>query len=214
MRISPLLAGSVALPLGLVELEMGKLQEAATRAQAALGEEPGRAHQLLAKVALARSDLEQAERHARLTMADAAVEPEGAMVLAQVHVRRSELSQALAVLEKARARASEGRRAPPAGLGPLRADILARLGRFAEAQAVLEEEILSFPGRSQTYASLAVVMALQGRSRAEVHHILDAMVKANPGSETILLAAKTLDFVGDKEAARAWRRRAALSAGR
>jgi arylsulfatase A-like enzyme/tetratricopeptide (TPR) repeat protein len=214
MRISPLLAGSVALPLGLVELEMGKLQEAATRAQAALGEEPGRAHQLLAKVALARSDLEQAERHARLTMADAAVEPEGAMVLAQVHVRRSELSQALAVLEKARARASEGRRAPPAGLGPLRADILARLGRFAEAQAVLEEEILSFPGRSQTYASLAVVMALQGRSRAEVHHILDAMVTANPGSETILLAAKTLDFVGDKEAARAWRRRAALSAGR
>jgi hypothetical protein len=124
------------------------------------------------------------------------------------------LPQALAVLEKARARAIEGKRAPPAGLGPLRADILARLGRFAEAEAVLEEEILSFPRRSQTYASLAVVVALQGRSRAEVRQVLDAMVKANPGRETILLAAKTLDFVGDEEAARAWRGRAAVSAGR
>jgi arylsulfatase A-like enzyme/tetratricopeptide (TPR) repeat protein len=214
MRVSPVLAGSVALPLGLVELEMGKLGEAAARGQAALGEEPARAHQLLAKVALARSDMEQAERHARLAMADAAAEPEGAMVLAQVHLRRSDLPQALAEIEKARARAIEGKRAPPAGLGPLRADILARLGRFAEAEAVLQEEIRSFPGRSQTYASLAVMVALQGRSRSEVHQILDAMVKAKPGRQTMMLAAKTLDFVGDKEAARAWRDRAGSSGAR
>ena len=87
--------------------------------------------------------------------------------------------------------------------------MLARLGRFAEAEAVLEEEIRSFPGRAQTYASLAVMVALQGRPRGEVHGILESMVKANPGRETILLGAKTLDFLGDKDAAAAWRRRAA-----
>jgi tetratricopeptide (TPR) repeat protein len=212
IRLSPRLAGSVAIPLGLVELEMGKLEEAGARAQAALPDDPGHAHLLLAKVALARGDLAEAERQARLAMGDAASQSEGAIVLAQVHVRRSELPQALAVLETARARAIEQRRAPATGLDYLRADVLARLGRLPEAEAILKEEIRSSPGRSQTYASLAVVVALQGRSQREVHAILDSMVKANAARETILLGAKTLDFMGDKEAARAWRRRAASSA--
>jgi hypothetical protein len=51
------------------------------------------------------------------------------------------------------------------------------------------------------------VVALEGRSRAEVHEILEAMVKANPARETILLGAKTLDFMGEKDTARAWRQR-------
>ncbi len=211
IRVSPRLAGSVALPLGMVELAMGKLKEADARAQAALQEDPGRAHQLLARVALARHDLTEAERQARLSMADGAPESESAVILAQVHVGRSELSQALAVLEEARSRAIEQKRAPAPALGPLRADVLARLDRFNEAEAALREEIRSSPGRAQTYASLAVVVALQGRSRVEVHEILDSMVKANPGRETILIGAKTLDFLGDKDAAAAWRRRAASS---
>jgi hypothetical protein len=65
-----------------------------------------------------------------------------------------------------------------------------------------------FPRRAQTYATLAVVVALQGRPRGEVREILDTMVRANPGRETILLGARTLDFLGDKDTARAWRRRA------
>jgi tetratricopeptide (TPR) repeat protein len=212
--MSPLLASSVALPLGRVELERGRLSDAAARAEAALEEEPGRAHQLLSSVALARGDLKQAESHARRAMADAAAELEAAMVLAQVHVQRSELPQALTVLEAAQARAASEKRVPPAGLGPLRADVLGRLGRFPEAQAVLEEELRLYPGRPQTYASLAVVLALQNRPRADVQRILEAMVKASPGRETILLAAKTLDFLGDKENAGAWRRRAASSGSR
>jgi choline-sulfatase len=207
MRLSPRLAASLAIALGLVELEMGKLGEAEARAQAALPEDPGHAHQLLGQVALARGRLGEAERQARLAMGDAASQSEGAIILAQVHLRRSELPQALAVLEMARARAIEERRAPATGLDYLRADVLARLGRFPEAESVLKEEIRSSPGRSQTYASLAVMVALQGRPRREVHEILDAMVKANPAPETILLGAKTLDFVGEKDAARAWRKR-------
>jgi choline-sulfatase len=207
IRLSPGLTGSLAIPLGLVELEIGKLEEAAARAQAALPDDPGHARLLLARVAFARGDLAEAERQARLAMADAVAGSEGSMVLAQIHVRRSELPQALAALETARARAIEQRRAPAAGLDYMRADVLARLGRFADAEAILKEEIRSAPGRSQSYASLAVVVALQGRSRDEIHEILDSMVKANPARETIMLGAKTLDFMGDKEAARAWRKR-------
>ena len=143
--LSPRLAGSVALPLGLVELEMGQLAEAEARAQAALPDDPGRAHQLLARVALARGDLATAEAQARLAMADASAESEGALLLAQVHVARSQLPEALAVIEKARARALEQGRNPPTGLEPLRADVLGRLGRFAEAEAVLRQDILRLP---------------------------------------------------------------------
>jgi Flp pilus assembly protein TadD len=152
-----------------VELERGRLDAAASRGRAALTEDPGRAHLLLAKVALARGDLAQAEREINLAMADGA--------------SRS------------------------AGLDDLRADVLARRGRFPEAEAVLRERIRSSPGRAQTYASLAVVVALQGRPRDEVRAILDAMVQANARRETIALGAKTLDFLGDKGGARAWRRR-------
>ena len=212
MRLSPRLATTVALPLGRVELERGQLGEAQAHAEAALEDDPAHAHLLMATVALARGDLREAERQARLTMADAAAASEGAMALAQVHLRRAEMPLALAVLDEARARATQGKRAPPAGLDSLRADVLGRLGRFAEAESALEAEIRSYPGRAQSYASLAVVIALRGRPRREVHDVLESMVKANPGRETILLGAKTLDFVGDKDAASAWRRRAATPA--
>jgi predicted Zn-dependent protease len=144
-------------------------------------------------------------------MADGATGSEGAVILAQVYVRRSQLAQALDVLENARRRAIDQKHVPAAGLDDMRGDVLGRLGRFAEAEAVFKEQIRAFPGRSQSYASLAVVVALQGRPRSEVHEILDSMVKANPSRETVLLGAKTLDFVGDKDLAGAWRLRAARS---
>ena len=209
MRSSPRLAGSLALPLGRVALELGQLAEAEAQAQAALSEDPGRAHQLLARVALVRGDFKTAESQARQAMADPSAEGEGALLLAQVHVQRSELQQALAVLDGVQARAGEPGRQPPPGLDPQRADVLARLGRFADAEAVLRQAIRVFPARAQSYATLAVVLALQGRPRSEVHDVLDSMAKASPGRATALLGAKTLDFLGDKDAARDWRRRAA-----
>ena len=177
--------------------------EATARAQAALEEDPGRARQLLARVALARGDLEEAERQARLSMADAATESEGA------DDPGASPCAAVGPVPGARGRSRrragvhiEQMRAPAAGLRDLRADVLGRLGRFAEAEAELREQIRSAPGRAQSYASLAVLVALQNRSRDEVREILDSMAKANPGRETLLLGAKTLDFLGDKDAAR------------
>ena len=213
MGLAPRLAGSVAVSLGRVELEMGKLAEAQASARAALEGDPGRAHVLLAQVALARRDLGEAERQAQLALSDSAAESEASLLLAQVYVQRNELPRALSVLDEAQARASAQKRASAAGLRYLRADVLARLGRFAEAEALLREDIRSFPTRTQTYASLAVMVALQGRPRSEVQGILETMATAHPGRETLLLAARTLDFIGDKDAAAAWRRRASGSAG-
>jgi hypothetical protein len=140
-----------------------------------------------------------------LGMPDA--DPNGAMILAQVYLRRSQAVSALDALEKVRVPAL-GRK-PIAGFDFLRGDVLARLHRYAEAEAAFREEIRAFPRNAQAYASQAVVLALEGRSQAEVHGVLDSMVRASPTRETILLAAKTLEFMGDAEGARAWRHRAA-----
>jgi Flp pilus assembly protein TadD len=89
----------------------------------------------------------------------------------------------------------------------LRGDALARLGRHAEAEAAFEEEIRSFPRNSQAYTRLAIVYGLQRRAVKDVDRLLEAMVAANPTRETIELAAKTLESLGDVQGARAWRRR-------
>jgi arylsulfatase A-like enzyme/Flp pilus assembly protein TadD len=204
MGLSPPLAPSVALSLSQVNIEMGKLGDAEANAKAALPEDPGHAHQLLAKVALLRNDLGEAERQARLGMPDA-TDPNGAMILAQVYLRQSQPQSALDALEKARV-PTLGRK-PVAGFDFLRGDVLARLHRYPEAEAAFQAEIRAFPRNARAYASQAVVLALEGRSQAEVHDLLDSMVRASPSRETILLAAKTLDFMGDAEGARAWRHR-------
>jgi hypothetical protein len=60
---------------------------------------------------------------------------------------------------------------------------------------------------SQSYANLAVIRFLRG-DRAEVDQLMDAMVRANPSPRACLLAASTLDSLGDKARAESWRRRA------
>jgi tetratricopeptide (TPR) repeat protein len=210
MAASPSLAGSVAISLGELYLETGKADKAAAAAERALADEPRRAHRLLARVALARGDLAEAERRIGLTSAGGPLEPETALVIADLHVRRSEPDKALAVLEAARTSSAASQRAV-AGLEYRRGDVLARLGRNAEAEAAFREAIRTFPKRPEAYASLAVVLTAEGRPRAEVRSLLEAMVEASPGADTAALAAKTLDFVRDPEGAARWRRKAAAS---
>ena len=66
----------------------------------------------------------------------------------------------------------------------------------------------AFPRNARAYASLAIVTSLRGGSREQCREILETMARARPGADTALLAAKALDFMGDADGARAWRRRA------
>jgi arylsulfatase A-like enzyme len=208
LALAPRLAGSVALSLGRLRLEMGKLDQAASDARAALAAEPDAAHELLAAVALARGDLEEAEREARLVTGDAGARARSAVILAEAEARRGRLDAALAALSEAASRAAGLGLGPVPGSEFVRGDVLARLGRHAEAERALRAEIAAFPRNARAYASLAIVVALRGGSREECREILETMARARPGADTARLAAKTLDFVGDAEGARAWRRRA------
>ena len=214
LRASPSLAGPISLALGRVCLKLGRHDEADANAQVALSTSPAQAHELRARIALARDDLAGAEREARQVTGEASAEQGAAIVLAEVHSRRAQLPEALALLEDAKRRGAERGLEPVIDLDFLRGDTLARLGRHAEAEAAFNEEIRRYPRNAQAYTRLAIVYGLQRRTRAEVNRLLETMVAASPGPGTCELAAKTLESMGDQVGARAWRRRGARLATR
>ena len=207
IRRAPQLAGPLSVTLGRVHLEMGSFAEAAEAAREALETEPGPAHELLASVALAQGDLDGAEREARLVVQEAGAEARAAVILAETAARRGRLSDALAQLE------TSARRHPGLGKVPyqefVRGDVLARLGRHAEAEAALRAEIRAFPNHARAYASLAIVCALRGRPVTESRRIVADMHRAAPGPHTAGLAARALAFIGDAGGAAEWERLAA-----
>jgi tetratricopeptide (TPR) repeat protein len=193
--------------LGLARLCLGD-RAGASESLARAGTGPGQAHLLLAHSALRRADLSRAEHEARQVRGDLTIELASAIILAQVELRRSRPTEALAVLSRAEARRRSARASPVESLELIRGEALARLGRTTEAETALREEIRRFPGSTTAYAQLTLVLARAGRPRDEVRQLLEAMYAARPGRETALLAARVADSAGDDEAAEMWRRRA------
>jgi thioredoxin-like negative regulator of GroEL len=189
------MSGEIGLALARVSLARGRADGIESKARAGMSVDPAAAHELLAWSALFREDLARAEREGRLALQMAPAGTGSALALAEVLVRRSELSEALAVLERARRLSRAGR--PVRGFELARGDVLARLGRNSEAEVAFRREIDAFPGNSEAYARLAIVYALEGRTRAEVGRLLESMQRANPDRTTAALAAKTLASIGD-----------------
>jgi tetratricopeptide (TPR) repeat protein len=207
LESNPALAGPTGLALARVCLDLGKPAEAAANAKLALETQPARAHELIARAALADNRLDEAEREALLATGDFAAEAGAVVVRAEVRIRRDEPAAALELLDALR------KRVPDAGGGVrdlafLRGDALARLARYPEAQAAFEREIAAFPDNDQAYARLAIVLAIQKRSVREVRAVLESMVARNPGPRAALLAARTLESMGDRALAAEYRRRA------
>jgi arylsulfatase A-like enzyme/Flp pilus assembly protein TadD len=205
LSLAPSMRAEVGTRRARVSLLLGRMEDVETHARSGLEASPAEARELLAWAALHRGDLDSAEREARAALALAPASAGAALALAEVHVRRSDLRAALALLDEARSQA----RAPVRGLQLARGDALARLGRHPEAAAALREEIQAFPQNSVAYARLSIVYALEGRTRAEVARVLEAMLAASPGARTAELAAQTLASIGDSSQAARWRRRAA-----
>ncbi|MBN2369265.1 MAG: sulfatase-like hydrolase/transferase, partial [Vicinamibacteria bacterium] len=206
-RASPSLAGPATLGLSLACLELGRVDEAEAHARASLSVHPAQAHELLARVALARDRLEDAEREARQAVGDAVAEINAQLLRAEIRIRRGDFESALAVLEKTRARVASGETRLPRDLDFLTGDALARLDRKDEAEAAFRREIRAFPRNARAYVRLAIVVALQGRARHEVDGVIESMVSAHPAPETMRLAVEAYESLGNDAAANRWRKR-------
>jgi arylsulfatase A-like enzyme/Flp pilus assembly protein TadD len=208
IRSSPSMAGGASLALAKVSLKLGDLDQAKANADLALADAPADARELLARVALARGDLEEAQREAAGVSGTPSLNARAAVLLAEVQLRRDKPAEALKILDDALGKLDSAARAQIGNAQFLRGDALARLSRFPEAEKAFREEIRLFPKNADAYARLAIVYGIEHRRVSEVDQLLQSMQTANPTKETALLAAKTLESMGDSEGAARWRRRA------
>ena len=208
IRITPALAGEFGLSLGSVLLRMGKFDEAEAHANLSEKANPPGSHMLKARISLARRNLDDAERQARLAMEDQYSRTAARVLLAQILTQQGKLPEALRIAEETKEDTERRRLGPVEGLQFARGDILARMERFDEAISAFQDEIAHFPLNHQAYANLAVIYVVRGDLSA-ARATIEQMTKANPTRATYLFAAHTLDQFHDTEGAEAWRKRAA-----
>jgi arylsulfatase A-like enzyme/tetratricopeptide (TPR) repeat protein len=204
---SPVFLPDIVVAWGFVELRLKKLDEAEGAGRRTAELVPTKAHELLARVALARGDLATAETEAGAAAGARNPQPSAILVTAEVKLQAGKPAEALEVVDRAEASARELRLKSIYDLEFLRGDALARLNRVNEAEAAFRMEIAAFPEHAQAYANLAVLRFLQG-DRAGYERLIGEMSHANPSPRTYLLAALTFDALGLKDKAALWRRRA------
>lgn len=178
---APVASPDLILPLGNLDLQAGRLDDAQRAGELTLASEPRRAQTLLARVALARRDFASAARYAQ-AVAD---EPAGVLLLAEIAAARGDYAGALRICDDAQRMAAEREMGAVYRLEFIRADALARTGRIDEARAAYQREIAAFPDDAHAYANLAVLQYVSGmrRDAAATLRLLDAK---NPA-----LAART-----------------------
>lgn len=192
------------LSIGSLFLKMKHYDEAAQHAQLAMKGNPGGAHMLLARIALARKDNKTAETEARAAQSDRYSGIPASVLIARIWSEEGRPADALALIQSTAERAQRENAPPVEGLQYVRGDALARMQRYPEAAAAFRAEVAVFPHDLETYSRLAVVTGLMGDLNG-VRQVMTAMVQANPNKVAREYAAHTLESVGDRTGAAQFR---------
>jgi tetratricopeptide (TPR) repeat protein len=186
-------------------LEMGNLDQAKLYAERAIAVNgPAEAHEVLASVYLQRKDFDAAEREALKSGGGYRQRRKPQVILAQVAKARGDLPGALARLDKILTKAGEKEEGDLSNVNYLRGDILARLGRNAEAEAAFKAEIASFPNNGQAWRGLAFLYASQGQSDQARKILLD-FAHASPTARTYQAIGEAFDVLGAPAEGKRWK---------
>jgi len=211
-RRFPGLSESLAIERAKIELDLGRLDRAEAEARRAAAANPLESRLILAAVAGRRGDWPRAVVEARAGLGDPARPRVPALLLlARALLAQDRLDEARAEAERAIAEIRRPGAPPVATVESTYGDILARLGRDAEAEVAFRREIELFPRAPEPYVRLAILLAAQHRFD-EIEPTLDALVAANPSPRALLAAAETMDRLGNREGAAAYRARARAAA--
>ncbi|MEA2489941.1 MAG: hypothetical protein QOH21_1733 [Acidobacteriota bacterium] len=194
----------LAIDLANAMLLAGQTKDAERHAQLALTNDPARAHELLARIALVRNDVATAEREARLAIAGPGETNAALYTLARVEQKQARPAEVLRIADDLLARLARTNGRPLRGLHALRADALARLGNEPAAEQAFREELRLFPGDAEGYRGLIVLLASQGRM-AEANNAIREFAATAPNRHTYEAIAQTLEVLGDRDGARFWR---------
>ncbi|MBK5260711.1 MAG: sulfatase-like hydrolase/transferase [Thermoanaerobaculia bacterium] len=192
----------LALMISALSLDAKRLDEAEKHAELALEAEPGRAHDLLARVHLARGDIAGAEREARLAL-ETRDQVFALMTLGRIEMDRKNFDLALSYADRAVAFLSAKKGSAVKGLHYLRGDALARLGRNADAEQSFRKEIELFPRDPQAYKNLILLCVTEGRTE-EATKLVFQLVEKAPTPPSYVAISTTLKTVGDVRGARYW----------
>ncbi len=190
-----------ALALSSIQLEMRRFDEARAHASLALSWSPSLAQEAIARVELARGDLEAAERAALAASAAAPLRVQPPMIRSQIRRARQDPAGELGLLDEVRRRIAAGEASPVPELEFRRGEALLQLRRVGEAEAAFRAETERFPENRRAWGNLALVVDAQGR-REEARALLDRAMAANPGSAMRGIAREILSVTGDREGLR------------
>ncbi len=200
IALSPGDSGAI-IALGDVLLRLGRFDEAAAHAGLAVKAAPAAAHELLARIALARRDPASAEREAALaTEADPTL-PLPLYVKGLLRYREGRYADALPLFEEAIARLRT-RTVQMSEIHYYAGDTLARLERYPEAERELKQEVALFPHNIRARASLAMVYVATGRE-ADAEQAVASILQSAPSPEGYALAAELWTLFGVPERAQA-----------
>jgi tetratricopeptide (TPR) repeat protein len=190
-------------------VKLKKLDDARTEATRAADEATGRAarvaaHDLLARIALARGDAEAARAEAELVrQADPRV-PMLAYVDARLLYDRGHYDDALPLFEQAIADLKKSGGLPMADLHYYMADALEQLERHQEAETEFQEELRQFPGDTRARGGLAALYHATGRPDL-ADQVLSEMIGTRKDPESYSLAARLWQSFGNNRQAAAIR---------
>jgi Flp pilus assembly protein TadD len=168
--------------------------------------DPGRAHELLARIALVRNDLPTAEREAQRAVAAAGDSNAALYTLARVAQKQGRSADVLRIADELLGRLQRTNGRPLRGLHSMRGDALARLGNVAAAEGAFRDELRLYPADPEAYRGLIVLLATQGRT-AEAEAAIRTFAATAPTPQTYEVIAQTLEVLGDEEGAKYWRRK-------
>ena len=161
------------------------------------------AHELAARVALAREDASAAQMHAAEAQKLDAHVPMPQFVAGRIAYDEQRYDEALAAFKEAAA-AIEHAGTTLAELHLNLGNTYARLDRYADAEAEFREELREYPHNIATYASLAMLYRASNREQA-VEHVIGDLVEAAPTPEGYSMAARLWTIVGERARAEALR---------
>jgi tetratricopeptide (TPR) repeat protein len=193
-----------------VLLKRGRLDDA--REHAELGVDMAKAdprvrasaHELLAKIALARHDADEARREATLAFEADPKLPLPPFIDGRLLYDEGKYADAAPLFEQALAEQQKTHGAPIAELHYYAGDTLARLERYQEAESHFIAELRDFPQNIRARAALAMLFQATERPD-EANRVIADMLRITPTPESYALAARLWTMFGNRQQADAVR---------
>ena len=180
-------------------LRLGHLEDARKHAELAVSVTPAAAHELLAKIALARHDRSEALREAQLAQQSDPTLPMPLFVEGLLLYNDGHYAEALTPFMHAR-EALRGRAVQINELSYYIGDSLAHLERYQEAEPYFLEEIRIFPHNTRARAGLAMLYRAMGRDE-DSERAIDGLLRVSPTPDGRALAAQLWTMFGQPEKA-------------